>query len=149
MNWVHIWNSFTRKMTSCHHSANENRNLTTPSLQTLLRPCTHPALPALALPGPFRLLNKSLTFFKAANQKHFQTAPGCCLTGVTFYILTGSGSDNYHACYFPQASIQLIFYFTYSGVAALYGSSWKESFPWTIREKFCCFTYSVVLYTSE
>lgn len=80
--------------------------LCSPCAQLLLRTCTHPALPAPALPAPLRLLNKSLVFFKADNQKPFQAARGCFLTGVTFYILTGSDSDSYHTHNFPQASIK-------------------------------------------
>lgn len=38
---------------------------------------------------------------------------------------------------FYRLQLSWWFYFTYSWVAALYGSRWKETFPWTTREQFC------------
>lgn len=118
--------------------------------QFLLRTCTHPALPAPALPGPLRLLNKSLTFFKADNQKPFQAARGAAFwLGLHFTSSLGQILTIIMHVIFHRLQLSRWLYFSYSWVAALYGSRWKESFHWTIREQFCCVLLTLLFCTHQ
>lgn len=146
MNWVHIWNSFTQKMTSCHHSANENRNLMTPSLRRLLSSCSHIQLSQHLhcqdhsdswinlLPSSKLIIRNTFRLLEAAVWLglHFTSSLGQVLT-ITMHRL----------------QLSWCFYFTCSWVAALYGSRWKESFPWIIREQFCSVLLTLLFCTHQ